>query len=466
MIRARFRTLLCSLVLLVAGCGGGGSDSPEVTVQAPQTPPASRTETLAEVATMQFPAGTIGNEEVMIEKTTDDRFQTIFADTANTLFDAPIPNTYQVLVRVMGRQPAGDVRATLVVPRMLRDRAVANARLRVFYLLYQIGGDEGLLTVEPTEDMFPIDAQSVTVSIPPEAFSNEDSGGNTMQAVLFLAVVAPSSLEKSLPMNPSAAIEGKAAAAVCRGLALVRPIAGDMPINSRFGKRVHPITGVLTGHRGIDLPVSSSTPVLAMADGIMGKEMWQKDEKSGAGWGAYVVVKHANGNQTLYAHLTKGSVAPRGSVKAGQKIALSDTTGGATNAHLHVELATQGEANTKGATKIDPTLCFDPPQAPDSATVFAGIYSGTFSGDDAGSFRVMISREGVISGSGISMSEGSFLVNGSVGTGGNVTFRVGGGASTGAGFSGAIDPLTGMLSGAWINGPDTGTFFGTREAGG
>ncbi len=92
---------------------------------------------------------------------------------------------------------------------------------------------------------------------------------------------------------------------------------------------------------------------------------------------------------------------------------------------------------------------------------YAGNYTGTFSGDDSGTFDVTILASGMIAGSGTS-SEGTFLVTGQLSTDGTLTFATGS-TSTSATFSGKID-VSGALSGTWKNAGESGTFSGNRTS--
>lgn len=105
-------------------------------------------------------------------------------------------------------------------------------------------------------------------------------------------------------------------------------------INSPFGARRHPITKKLALHEGIDYPEKSGVPVLAVADG---RVFVSKMQSNGKGYGNYVVIRH-NGFDTLYAHLSKRTVAVNQIVKAGQIIGNVGTTGSSTGNHLHFGL--------------------------------------------------------------------------------------------------------------------------------
>lgn len=91
----------------------------------------------------------------------------------------------------------------------------------------------------------------------------------------------------------------------------------------------------LHGYNGVDLADSCGTPVVAAATGdviisrILG---WN------GGYGAYVAIDHANGTQTLYAHLGSVIVGSGWHVVQGQMIGSVGTTGNSTGCHLHFEV--------------------------------------------------------------------------------------------------------------------------------
>lgn len=88
-------------------------------------------------------------------------------------------------------------------------------------------------------------------------------------------------------------------------------------------------------HGAVDYGVPVGTVVKAAADGVV---MTTKNLSSS--YGTYVVIQHANGLQTYYAHGTSGSISvePGDIVKQGQKIMLSGNTGNSSGAHLHFEV--------------------------------------------------------------------------------------------------------------------------------
>ncbi len=95
------------------------------------------------------------------------------------------------------------------------------------------------------------------------------------------------------------------------------------------------------GHRGIDFIARPGTPVLASADGAV---VSSSDlDAGGAKYGKTIIVAHANGFNTVYAHLGSRLVAEGDIVKAGQRIGLSGATGKVTGPHLHFEVRRGGQ---------------------------------------------------------------------------------------------------------------------------
>ncbi|ENH6338389.1 M23 family metallopeptidase [Burkholderia vietnamiensis] len=106
-------------------------------------------------------------------------------------------------------------------------------------------------------------------------------------------------------------------------------------ISSFFGERVHPLSQAMAFHTGVDLAAPTGTPVDAAADGVV--SFVGTDP---GGYGHYVIVDHADGYSTYYAHL---SAYARGlkvgeTVKQGQRIGSVGMTGAATGPHLHFEV--------------------------------------------------------------------------------------------------------------------------------
>ncbi|MGL4826385.1 MAG: M23 family metallopeptidase [Vibrionaceae bacterium] len=104
--------------------------------------------------------------------------------------------------------------------------------------------------------------------------------------------------------------------------------------SSGYGTRVHPVTGKLAFHKGLDLAMPTGTPVYSTADGVV-EEKFVSQTK---GYGNMLKIRHAFGFMTLYAHLDRFNVQPGQFVKKGDLIAWSGNTGLSTGPHLHYEV--------------------------------------------------------------------------------------------------------------------------------
>ena len=94
------------------------------------------------------------------------------------------------------------------------------------------------------------------------------------------------------------------------------------------------------GHRGIDFIARTGTPVLASADGVVTAST--DLDAGGAKYGKTILIAHANGASSFYAHLDRRVVAAGDTVRAGQVIGMSGATGKATGPHLHFEVREAG----------------------------------------------------------------------------------------------------------------------------
>ena len=112
------------------------------------------------------------------------------------------------------------------------------------------------------------------------------------------------------------------------------PVEGK--ITSHFGRRYSPFSKRQTFHTGIDISIPSGTPVVASADGVI------KFAGRKGGYGKMVHIKHGNGRETIYAHLSHVSVMPNRKIKRGQILGKVGSTGQSTGPHLHYEILENG----------------------------------------------------------------------------------------------------------------------------
>lgn len=105
----------------------------------------------------------------------------------------------------------------------------------------------------------------------------------------------------------------------------------ETKINSEFGFRRY------RWHHGTDLKLTTGDPVFNVFDGIVRMKSYDRN-----GYGYYVLVRHRNGLETLYGHLSKISVEVGQEVRAGELLGLGGSTGRSTGPHLHFEIRYQG----------------------------------------------------------------------------------------------------------------------------
>jgi murein DD-endopeptidase MepM/ murein hydrolase activator NlpD len=103
-------------------------------------------------------------------------------------------------------------------------------------------------------------------------------------------------------------------------------------------------------HNGLDIKVYTGDTIVAAFDGKV--RMVNTEWK---GYGKYVVIRHQNGLETVYAHLSKQLVKENQDVKAGEIIGLGGNTGRSYGSHLHFETRFLGIA-------INPAFLFDFPK--------------------------------------------------------------------------------------------------------
>lgn len=114
-------------------------------------------------------------------------------------------------------------------------------------------------------------------------------------------------------------------------------------VTSKYGPRRRRM------HKGIDIKVYIGDTIRSAFDGKVRVVDYER-----RGYGKYVVIRHDNGLETVYGHLSKQLVAINQYVKAGEPIGLGGNTGRSTGSHLHFETRFLGK-------DINPALMFDFP---------------------------------------------------------------------------------------------------------
>jgi murein DD-endopeptidase MepM/ murein hydrolase activator NlpD len=173
------------------------------------------------------------------------------------------------------------------------------------------------------------------IEIASARFKNED---NKITAVQMRASIPASDLYASWEVNnlfpEKDMLKFKGDTSVCLVLnggqmgEYHHPFNG--PVTSNFGWRDS------TQHNGIDIDLNKGDKVAAAFDGMV------RIAKNGGGFGNVVIIRHYNGLETVYAHLSRIKVKSGQVVTAGQLIGLGGSTGHSTGSHLHFEVRFKG----------------------------------------------------------------------------------------------------------------------------
>jgi murein DD-endopeptidase MepM/ murein hydrolase activator NlpD len=122
-------------------------------------------------------------------------------------------------------------------------------------------------------------------------------------------------------------------------------------VTSKFGGRKHPVLGYYKAHQGVDYGAPTGTPVWSVGDGQVRTAGWN------GGCGKTVIVRHRNGLDSVYCHLSKVAVSSGKAVAQKQIVGYVGMTGLATGPHLHF-------AVKKNGTYVNPLSMKIPRDAP------------------------------------------------------------------------------------------------------
>ncbi|MGL5984627.1 MAG: peptidoglycan DD-metalloendopeptidase family protein [Cetobacterium sp.] len=116
-----------------------------------------------------------------------------------------------------------------------------------------------------------------------------------------------------------------------------------MSLTSSFGSRKHPVLKKVLNHAGIDLRAKTGTKVVSTKNGVV------SFAGRASGYGKLIIIKHPDGYETRYAHLSKIDVTKGQKVMKDEYIALSGATGRVSGPHLHFEIRKNGKIVNPGA---------------------------------------------------------------------------------------------------------------------
>ena len=136
--------------------------------------------------------------------------------------------------------------------------------------------------------------------------------------------------------NQDLLCENEMLLAVMDSLPLGSPILDTMRISSNYGWRRRPLGLGYGFHGGIDIYAAWSDTVHASGHGVVKKAYWL------GGYGRCIVITHAGGYESYYAHLYRMFVEEGDSVITGQAIGRAGNSGNVTGPHLHYEIRRDG----------------------------------------------------------------------------------------------------------------------------
>lgn len=131
------------------------------------------------------------------------------------------------------------------------------------------------------------------------------------------------------------------------------PLRGEMVLASGFGKRLDPVNSLHSFHPGVDFTCASGTPFYATANGRV------IDVNHNSEYGNQLLIQHAEGITTRYAHAQSIAVKPGMFIHQGDYLGTTGNTGKSTGPHLHYETIRNGE-NRSLAMVIDQISTFFP----------------------------------------------------------------------------------------------------------
>lgn len=323
-------------------------------------------------AALTFPANSFNaNTSVNLSATHTAETQADFRVTAQ-IFSAGLRTPFEVRINSGLTPPATSFDAVIQVPASFLKSMPVEAEIQAFAEVFQDVGEESLDSFEMFSSTFDPVAKTVRVTLPKEAFTNRRRVDELFEAIIVVGTTPtkPGTLslspEPTFLGNPSAFdIQFPSAPEIfnpdanCEGTSLGSPLQNPLVVTGAFNP---------PRHKGTDYRAATGDTVLAAADGkikLVGNDsrpLPKPDPRSGKlikGWGRYVLLEHADGSQTLYAHLVMDSVGKSDEgrvVKKGDPIAKANNSGGSSASHLHMEYAPNGKFFAKGI-KVDPHPC-------------------------------------------------------------------------------------------------------------
>ncbi len=153
------------------------------------------------------------------------------------------------------------------------------------------------------------------------------------------ATTPPTAATTTAATTKAAAAATATPTAAAAAASTAMPVAGAT-VSSGYGTREDPLGGGEEFHTGIDFAADEGTVVAA----VWGGRVVTADSVGETSLGKYVVIRHDNGLETVYAHCSELKTTEGAQVATGETVALVGSSGAATGPHLHFEVRRDGEA--------------------------------------------------------------------------------------------------------------------------
>jgi murein DD-endopeptidase MepM/ murein hydrolase activator NlpD len=173
-----------------------------------------------------------------------------------------------------------------------------------------------------------------------DLFPRLNSSNNDTIAKMTVAQYKDSLDKKGFSFGPMK--ESQGTTAMAQGSVPTPIESGKTPSGVRVSSEYGPRNMGSGFHRGVDIASPIGTPVFASNSGVIVAARWENPNDPKQGYGQFVQIKHEDGTQTVYAHLSSIGVRQGDKVEKGIQIAKTGNTGSSTGPHLHYELIKNG----------------------------------------------------------------------------------------------------------------------------
>lgn len=250
-----------------------------------------------------------------------------------------VPAVHRLHARLQAALELGCDRAVLAGRPQHERRSYAAALLAQLAVQLRAGQEAGADT-RPTSLAFGVhgaQALAERIRLIRDGRAAPQGRGANLAALLMVPALCGASVLLQPQFEWHAAPDGAPPATAAAAAQPWQAPLEQLRVTSSFGSTNRPGG---TPHKGTDFGAARGTAVLAPAAGQVAVST--DAYEGGARYGKVVVIEHAGGTRSLYAHLDARLVRAGQQVQAGQRIALSGATGKVTGPHLHFEVSQQG----------------------------------------------------------------------------------------------------------------------------